>query len=185
MYDEPKSMSLKVLGISNGFRSLWEQHATWTRIVIQALVFNTPDREYSIKRLLRNPKDFAKLLRIFYGDAIANQFNVLLTEHLTLAADLVNALLAGNKEKASQVETAWYQNAENIARFLNSINQFFNFEELKQTMYEHLGLVKTEALQLIEGKYEESINTYDKMEIQILEMADMMTAGILSQFNIY
>ena len=52
-------------------------------------------------------------------------------------------------------------------------------------MFEHLNFVKTEAVQLINGQYPQSIRTYDRMEVQILKMADLMTRGILQQFNIF
>ena len=40
-----------------------------------------------------------------------------------------------------------------------------------------------EAVEMLSGKYEESITTYDQIETQALEMADMMTDGIVKQFS--
>ena len=52
---------------------------------------------------------------------IANQFQELLTQHLLIAADLVNAAKNGEPEKADIARKKWYQNADEIARFLSSI----------------------------------------------------------------
>ncbi len=91
---------------------LWEQHGAWTRMVISSLVFHAPDTEFEVKRLLRNPKDFAEVLRSFYSADVAKIFDELLTSHLTIAADLVVAAKAGNTKSAAEIEKRWYQNAE-------------------------------------------------------------------------
>lgn len=177
-------LSKKGLNVVNTFRLLWEQHGAWTRMVISSLIFNAPDKEFEIKRLLRNPKDFANVLRRYYGDVAANQFDELLTEHLVLAADFVNASLEGNTTLANDIEKQWYQNAIDIARFLSQINPYFKFEVWRKMMFEHLGFVKKEAVDILNKDYQESIDTYDAMETQILQMADMMAYGIMKQFNI-
>jgi hypothetical protein len=48
--------------------------------------------------------------------------------------------------------------------------------------YEHLNLVKSEAVALLSNKYEDSISIFDKIEDQALKMADIFTEGILRQF---
>lgn len=153
-------------------------------MVISSLIFDAPDRDYEIQRLLRNPKDFANVLRPFYGDQVANRFDELLTEHLAVAADLVNAAKAGDTMLVNEINTIWYQNGTDIAMFLSQINPYFTFEEWQQMFFTHLDLVKEEAITLLNQEYQRSIDVYDEMEIQILEMSDMMARGIMRQFNI-
>ncbi|MFR7474329.1 MAG: hypothetical protein ACLUVV_06990 [Christensenellales bacterium] len=52
---------------------------------------------------------------------IANQFQELLTQHLLIAADLVNAAKTGKRKRRILRVKKWYQNADEIARFLSSI----------------------------------------------------------------
>lgn len=171
------------LALSNAMRMLWEQHAMWTRMAIMSLVFDLPDGEVVTQRLLQNPKDFAALLEPFYGDQIATKFSDLLSEHLVIASDLVKAAKAGDTASASAAETKWYANADEIAAFLASINPYWSEDNWKNMLYEHLGLVKQEATDMLTGKYAESIATYDMIEMQALAMADMMTYGIVRQFQ--
>ena len=42
-------------------------------------------------RLLRNPNDFARLFFPVFGSNVAAKFDELLTEHLKIGGDLVNA----------------------------------------------------------------------------------------------
>jgi hypothetical protein len=48
--------------------------------------------------------------------------------------------------------------------------------------FEHLDFVKMEASTMLNKEYQASIEIYDKFEIQALEMADMMSDGIIKQF---
>ncbi len=166
-------------------RMLWEQHSIWTRSVIYSIVQNLPDVDFVTQRLLRNPKDFAALFQKFYGKQTAEKFDDLLTSHLVIAADLVKAAKAGETQKATEIEKKWYANADDIAAFLASINPNWSRLEWQRMMYQHLDLVKAEAVQLLTGKYAESIDTFDEIEKQALMMADVMQQGIEKQFLRY
>ena len=74
------------------------------------------------KRLLQNPKDFAKLLTPIYGIKVAGRFEELFTQHLTIAADLLDAAKKGEVSKADAIRNRWYKNADEIAGFLASVN---------------------------------------------------------------
>ena len=170
------------INLMNTIRSLWEQHAAWTRATITSIVFSQPDEEFVTRRLLRNPEDFADALRPFYGESIASRFSGLLTEHLVIAAELIKAIKAGLTKKAKDAEKRWYQNAKDIAAFLAQINPFWSEESWKAMMFEHLRLVTAEAVEMLRGNYQASINATDENEEHVLEMADMMITGIIMQF---
>ncbi len=177
-----KCITRTELEIIKRFRLLWNQHSEWTRMAITAIVLMLPNEEETVNRLLRNPKDFGMTFSLFYGDKIGNQFSDLLTEHLVLAADLVKAILAGNTELANEINTRWYKNAEEIAVFLSKINPFWSEAEWKDMYFTHLQLVANEAMTLINKEYQKNVDDYDVLEVQAMEMADMMSKGIIDQF---
>ncbi|WP_315118101.1 LysM domain-containing protein [uncultured Clostridium sp.] len=178
----PKGISKAEATLSNHLRMLWEQHVVWTRLTILSMVFNLPDVELVTNRLLRNPKDFEAALRPFYGDKNASKFADLFTQHLVIAAELVKAANAGDNKTAADAEKRWYANADEIAAFLASINPYWSEEDWKKMLHEHLALTKSEAVAMITKNYAEGIKLFDKIEKQALEMADMMTQGIVKQF---
>ena len=110
------------LGLHNIFRKLWEQHIMWTRSFIISTAADLGDLAPVTRRLLRNPRDFGRVLQVFYCHDIVKRFVELFTEHLTNAAELVNAAKAGNTAAADRLRDIWYKNAEEIARFLSMIN---------------------------------------------------------------
>lgn len=170
------------LALNNLMRLLWEQHVFWTRLVVLGIVFGLPDTEFSINRLLRNPEDFEAALAPLYGDDIAAEFAQLLTSHLTIAAELVQAMKAGDGAAAANAEKRWYANADQIATFLSDINPYWTAQEWRRMLYDHLAMTKTEATDLLTQKYADSDTIFDNIEREALEMADLMTQGIIRQF---
>jgi len=165
----------------NTLRKLWEQHDVWTRSTIVSITFDLPDRQVVIARLLRNPKDFGRVFEKFYGPRIATAFTNLLTEHLVLAAQIVEAAKAGNNSRVALLQRKWLQNANQIAELLSDINNQSE-REWRNMMQEHLRLVYNEAVNYLTENYAAGVAVYDEIEKQTLEMADMMARGIFKQF---
>lgn len=170
------------LNLRNLMRLLWEQHITWTRLTIISMVFNLPDVDLVTNRLLRNPRDFEAALTPLYGSVVASKFSELLREHLTIAAELVDAAKAGNSRAASEIERRWYDNARQIAALLGRINPYWSQQEWESMLFEHLRLVKAEAVDMLNKNYLSEINLYDEMERQAMMMADVLAEGIVRQF---
>jgi hypothetical protein len=163
-------------------RKLWEQHVAWTRMLIISIAANLPNEELVARRLLRNAPDMANALKPFYGEANSSIFARLLRDHLLIADQLVKAAKAGDHKGAADAEKRWYDNADEIAAFLNSINPYWPKEAMKAMLYEHLALTKSEAVSRLNKDFASDIATYDKIEQQALSMADAITDGIVKQF---
>lgn len=170
------------IDLMNNMRMLWEQHGVWTRSAITSILLNLPDVDLVTKRLLRNPKDFQIALQQFYGNENASKFGDLLKDHLVIASEIVKAAKNGDENAVRNAEKRWYENADEIAVLFSSINPYWSKEEWQRMLYRHLQLVKAEALDILNKNYEQGIVTYDEIEKQALEMADMMTQGIVKQF---
>lgn len=172
------------LQISNTFRQLWMEHVLWTRLFILSTAFNLPDIQFVTNRLLQNPDDFARALKPFYGEQTAMQFKQLLTDHLLIAAKLVNAAKSGNTAQVDEQRRRWYENAEDIAKFLATINRFWSEAQWRVLLFDHLRMTENEAVFILTGQYEKGIQEYDRIQEEALNMADVMTGGIIRQFNI-
>ncbi len=179
-----RPMNIQNNNLTNEFRKLWEQHVMWTRSFIISTASNLPDLPLVTKRLLRNPMDFANLLRPFYGKQKADEFEKLLTDHLLIAATLVNDAKAGNASGVEQARKQWYSNADDIAKFLSSINPYWSFKEWQSLLYDHLRMTEAEAVYELTQKHDESITLYDSIEDEALRMADLMASGIKKQFTL-
>lgn len=166
----------------NDNRSLWEEHVAWTRMAIISLIFDLPDIDEVLARLLKNATDMGNMIRRLYGDTVATTYSNLIKEHLLIAADLVKAALAGNTAEAEEAERKWYQNADEIAVFLNSVNPYLTESAVREMFYEHLALTKQEAVYMMNKEYEKDIQVYDEIEKLARVMADAISDAMIKHY---
>ena len=157
------------LCLMNQLQQLWAQHVYWTRFFIISTAEELGD-------LARSQTGFSKIPRILN---IANQFQELLTQHLLIAADLVNAAKNGETEKADIARQKWYQNADEIARFLSSIQPCWSEARWKEMLYSHLQMTEQEAVLRLQGNYAADIEAFNAIENEALQMANYMFCGFL------
>ena len=167
----------------DAMRKLWEDHITWTRMVIVSTFADLPDQGPTVQRLLQNQEDIGDAIKPFYGDAAGEQLSALLRDHILIAAEILQAAEDGNAAALEDAIERWYANADDIAEFLHAANpDNWPLEEMRAMMREHLDLTLQEAVAYLNGDYAASIDFYDKVHIQALEMADMLSEGIIRQF---
>ena len=173
----------KQLALRNAMRKLWEDHIVWTRQFIVSAVADAPDKAAATERLLQNQVDIGNAVKSFYGDAAGEKLTALLKEHIVTAADVVAAAKANDTAKLQDASKRWNANADEIATFLSGANpKAWPLADMKKMMHEHLDLTTAEAVARLHGDWAADIAAYDKVHTQILHMADMLSAGIISQF---
>jgi hypothetical protein len=167
----------------DAMRKLWEDHITWTRLVIVSLSNDLPDSGPTVQRLLQNQDDIGDAIKPFYGDAAGEQLSALLRDHILIAAEIIQAAKAGDTSAQNDAIARWYVNADDIAEFLHSANpENWPLEEMKMMMREHLDLTLEEAVAYLTGDHAASIAAYEEIHHQALHMADMLSEGIIRQF---
>lgn len=165
------------------FQRLWIEHVLWTRAFLVSTASGFGDLNDTTKRLLRNPSDFADAMRPFYGNN-AQKFGDLLSQHLQIAAALVNAAKTGDTNTVTQQRIEWYANADSIADFLGGINPYWNSQAWRSLLYDHLKMTENEAVQILNGQYAQSIEQYDAIQNEAVQMGQYMAGGIINQFGI-
>jgi len=169
-------------------RLLWSQNIMWTRFYIISAMSKLSDIEVVNNRLLENPMDFANVLSIYYGDNVAKEFEDLFREHLILTIKLVNSYIAagttttGNKSTITEVEKKWYENANQLATFLSTINPYWDQQMLQNLFYNHLDMTKDEILKRLNNEYAAEVYLYDFIEYHTQMIAEIMANGIIKQF---
>lgn len=172
----------KLTTLNNDMRLAWEQHIYWTRMLLISLAEKLNDQTPTTDRLLRNPGDIASIFNRYYSSSVANLIQQLLTEHLQIGADLITALRDNQHDKANQLTQQWYQNADKMAEAFSSINPYYNEQRIKSMLYRHLDLTTQQVVKRLAGDYQGDIMAFDLVELEVLEMADMFTNGIMQQF---
>jgi hypothetical protein len=173
----------KALAFRQGMNKLWEDHITWTRMVIVDFAANLPDLKTAEARLLRNQADIGNAIKPYYGSAAGNKLTSLLRAHILGAVPVLADAKAGNKAKLARDLKAWYANGHQIAAFLASANpEDWSLPMMDSMMKNHLDLTTQEAVARLQGKWGADVKAYDKVHVEILSMADMLSTGIIDAF---
>jgi hypothetical protein len=182
-HEQTERLSARQLAFHDGMRKLWEDHITWTRLFIVSFAAGLPDADATTQRLLQNQTDLGNAIKPFYGDAAGRRLTALLREHILIAADLLQAAKASNSAGVADASARWYANADEIATFLHRANpREWPLDEMKLMMRKHLDLTLAEAVARLHGDWPADIAAYDQVHQEILQMADMLSAGIIHQF---
>jgi hypothetical protein len=177
------TITARQLAFHDGMRKLWEDHITWTRLAIISFVGDLPDLQATEQRLLQNQTDIGNAIKPFYGKKAGNKLSSLLKQHILGAVNLLAAAKGGDQAKVAQASAAWNANGRQIADFLHSANpRQWPQKEMRTMMQEHLNETLKEAVDRLNGRYAADIRDYEAVHAHILEMADMLSNGIMKQF---
>ena len=176
-------VTARQLAFRNSMRVLWEQHVAWTRLAIVSFNGSLPDLAATEARLLRNQVDIGNAVKPFYGRTAGNQLTGLLRRHILIAVDILADVKGGHQHALNGDLKRWYANANQLSAFLHKANpRNWPLPALRSMMHRHLKLTTDEAVAELSGKYPASVAAYDRVEREILGMADMLSTGIIKQF---
>jgi hypothetical protein len=173
----------KEFALRQDMRKLWEDHVTWTRLAVISLTTDSPDTEATVGRLLRNQTHIGNAIKPYYGAAAGKQLTALLREHILIAADLIAAARKGDAEGVASEQARWTANADQIATLLSKANPHsWKLGAMKAMMHDHLRLTTNEVVARLQKNWAADVRAYDRIHLQILHMADMLSDGLVKQF---
>ena len=162
------------------WRKLWEDHITWTRVVIISILDDLAGTPAYTDRLLQNYEDMEAALAPYYGDE-AEVLGDLIQDHLVIAAQLLQALNDGQPTDA--LAASWYANGNDIAVQMNKMNpKFWPLAETQKMWKDHLDATLLEATDHFTGDFAGEVAAYDMVHDMALEMADFISNGVMQQF---
>jgi hypothetical protein len=164
-------------------RKLWEDHVTWTRLAIVTFADGSSGFDATAARLLANQVDIGDAIKPFYGDAAGDQLTTLLNGHIGIAVELLQAAKTGDSAAFEEARVRWYANSDEIADFLAAANpKYWPQDTMRTAMTAHLDQTLAEAAHELNGQYAASVADYDEIHHHILEMADVLSDGIIRTF---
>jgi len=178
-----RMITSKALAFHDAMRALWESHGTWTERAIVDFAGGLPDTQRVVKRLLRNQTDIGNAVKPFYGRKAGNKLTALLKGHINAAVALLQAAKSGDATATAKAKAAFYANGNRVARFLHAANpHHWSLHAMKRMMRVHLNQVVSLAVDQLQGRYSAGVRLYDVYIGHILDMADMLSMGIMEQF---
>jgi hypothetical protein len=182
MASQPR-VSAKAVAFRSAMDRLWEDHITWTRMVIVDFAAGLPDLQTAEARLLRNQADIGNAIKPYYGAAAGRKLTGLLRTHILEAVPVLQAAKAGDNTQLAYALATWNANAHQIARFLSKANPHnWPLRMTDPMMRRHLALTTKEAAARLQGDWSADVRAYDQVHTEILQMSHMLSTGIIRQF---
>ncbi|WP_417899739.1 glycosyltransferase [Bacillus sp. CSS-39] len=177
-----QKLSESAVQLKGDLRKLWIDHTIWTRNYIVSALADLEDKDKVLVRLLKNQEDIGNAIKPFYGHDAGDKLTALLKDHILIAGKIVDAAKKGDQASANKHNKEWYQNADDIAKFLSNANPNWKEQDLKDLLYMHLALVTDDVVARIKKDWDADIIAFDKGEDHIIILADALSEGIMKQF---
>lgn len=166
-----------------GMQNLWQQHMEWTYAAVAAFAVDSPGFSATADRLLQNQVNIGTAIEPFYGADAAKQLTTLLQDHIKGAVAVLTAAKAGDAPAQDRAVTEEYANAKAIGDFLAKANpDNWAQADMEAMMKTHIDQTLVYATDILKGDYAQGITDYGKAEAHMVEMGDMLSAGVIAQF---
>jgi hypothetical protein len=173
----------RAIAFHDRMRALWEAHGAWTHMVIVSFVGNLPNLSAEEQVLLHNQVDIGNAVKPYYGKAAGNKLTKLLRAHILGAVTVLEAAKSGDQTQLASAEAAWSVNGRQIADFLHAADPaFLSRAAARKMMQVHLNQVIQQAVDELTGNYTADARAFGPYIRHILDMADMISGGIIRQF---
>jgi hypothetical protein len=175
--------SARALTFHDEMRALWEAHGTWTERAIVDFVGGLPDTNLVVARLLRNQSDIGNAVKPYYGTTAGNHLTKLLKGHINAAVAVLEAAKSGSAQAVATAKAAFFANGNQVAAFLHAANpRHWTLDDMRTMMRVHLNQVIALAVDQLDERYAAAVGLYDVYIRHIIDMADMLSTGIMEQF---
>ena len=144
-------------------------------------VADNADQQAVEERLLETADEITDVFARYLPIATTRQLRNLLTEHIEIAGQIIQALKAKNMSDYDALVQEWYRNANQMAALFANYNPYFESRETRNMLLNHLDLTREEIEHQVNGEYEQSIDVFRDVEQQALAMADYFARGLLAR----
>ena len=170
-----------ILRLNEDMRLAWLNHVYWTRMYLMSAVADNADQQAVEERLLETADEITDVFARYLPIATTRQLRNLLTEHIEIGGQIIQALKAKNMSDYDALVQEWYRNANQMATLFANYNPYFEGRETRNMLLNHLDLTREEIEHQVNGEYEQSIDVFRDVEQQALAMADYFARGLLAR----
>ncbi len=143
-----------------------------------------PDLGAALDRLFQNQVDIGNAIKPYYGSEKGDELTALLHDHIAIAGEILQAVKTGDTAAYNDANARWYANAQDIAVFLSQTLDppLGTLADVDQMMKDHLDHTTAEVVARLTEDWTGDVAAYEKVHAQALEMADMLSDGIIANF---
>lgn len=165
--------------LASTMRKLWTDHGVYTKFVLNSIVDQTSDTAQLLPRLMANQTDIGEQLKCVVGDELGDALTRALKEHIRLAGDVMKAAVSGESKLLAISVDLLFANSRDVSTAISNLNPDKLPVVFVLAMFdEHNQFVIDMTTARIKGEYKREIELYDAYYNELLEMSDMIVAGL-------
>lgn len=174
----PQCITYSQMNLIFNSRIFYRRLTTWVRAYLISRYLGIGTEEELFGRLYLESADFGDMLRVVFGRELTENYTQLIDQATIAIRDLIDAQLSGDTEGINQNVARLFQNADDRAAFLASINPYWSESEWKRLEEAYVETSIEEANALISGNYNRDLELYDKLNSLTEEMGDYFAQGL-------
>ena len=166
-----------------GMRKLWVSNAIWMREYIVNTIGGDMSLDAASKRLAKSQDDIGRAFAPFYGAETGTKVTTLLRQHTSLVKEMIEASMAKDSAKLKEADKRWRANADSITTLLSTVNPTnWPMATIQPALVWSMNLTIAETNARLKKDYDTDVQTFDTILAQSLNLADMLSAGLIKQF---
>ena len=169
----------------DNMRKLWVNHSRLTRQFMISTISDRLEQRDIDELLMQNQNEIGAAIASFYGNEAGEELTKLLAEHTLISASMFQAARDADAQAFEELVTRWYDHANKIAEFLSNLNpENWPLRETRPMIRSYLDLTLEQAVAYWNGYSNIGTAAYEKAQDQSLEIADMLSEGIINKFRL-
>lgn len=145
-----------------GIRMFWFEMTTWVRAYMISRYRGIGNVDAVKARLEQVPVEYVGTLRQIFGDRV-DPYLELLTNYIDLIDALITAQIENNTDEINRITRLLYQNADQRAAFISSLNPYWDQNEWRRRLYNNLRSTIDESTTLLTGDYARNLDIFSTL----------------------
>lgn len=164
-----------VAHLGEKMQAAWLDHVYWTHILLLSSGMDVSERHVAEEVLLRTADEIADVFALFLPVTAIRQLRNLLTEHVELGGEVIDALRAGRRENYDSLIREWYANLNKLAVLLGEQEPYTDsVRKIRNLLLQHLDLTREEIEFQIRGECQKGVEAFWRVRDQALAMAEFL-----------
>lgn len=164
-------------------RMFWYELVTWTRYYMLSRFLGVGNSNEIYARLKQVPVEYVNMLKKIFGDKITEDYINLFNNYIGLIDALITAQIEGNADKINEIIKQLYQNADERAAFIASINPYWSEDEWRDRLYNNLRTTIEESTTFLTKDYSRNIDIFSTLLDQAESTSNYFAHGLLNYIN--
>ncbi len=179
----PSYYRLNQMALSNSVRTAWAEFASWTFILLYAILFGTHDPVLVEQRLHVTADTIGALFVQFFGGDAGEKLSTLLKETVSGIARMAEAYRDNNASEVLAQHEALYRQADEMAALFSQLSRYWDAGEMQAMLYEIFSDIEKLLVSIAAQDSEQVIQLYDELIGQVYKLSEELVSGLAQKLQ--